>query len=102
MARVLDGGFGFALIRIARPSDLINIERSGLSDQIAQFSITISARVEVGGNVRKALPHRTQADPAIFCLHLHYGLVQDGNGRARRVQGFGGRPLFGSRNLGLG
>src|ERR1700747_640088 len=72
---------------------LINIERSGLSDQIAQFSIAISARVEVGGDVREALPHRAQADPAIFRLHLHDGLVQDGNGRARRLQGFGG-PLF--------
>src|SRR5215472_10176023 len=64
---------------------LIDIERPGLSDQIAQFSIAISARVEIGGNVRKALPHRTQADPTIFRLHLHHGLIQERNGRARRL-----------------
>src|SRR5215469_1874328 len=54
---------------------LINIEGSGLSDQIAQFSIAIRARVEVGGDVREAMPYRAQADPAIFRLHLHNGLV---------------------------
>src|SRR5271168_3130750 len=80
---------------------LINIERSGLSDQIAQFSIAISARVEVRGDVRETLPHRAQADPAIFGLYLQHGLVQDRDSSTGRLQGFSGGASFSSRNLGL-
>ena len=47
---------------------LIHFERAGLADQVAQLAKAISARVKVGGDVREAVPHGAQADPAIFRL----------------------------------
>src|SRR5208337_182368 len=81
---------------------LIEVEGSSLPDQIAELSIAVCPRVEVGGDVREALPNHPQANPAILRLHLRNRPVQDGNGRARRLESLWGWPLFGSRNLRLG
>ena len=95
-------GGGFRLEAHGLAFGLVDLEGAALPDQVAEFAKAISARVEVGGDVREALSHRAQADPAIFRLHLHHGLVQDGDGRARRLQALRRAPFLGGRNLGLG
>src|SRR5437870_4198266 len=80
---------------------LIDIERSGLSDEIAEFPIAISARVEVGDDVCEALPYRAQAHPPVLGFHLGDSLVQGRNGRAGGLESLEGAPFLRCRNLGL-
>src|SRR5208283_1412612 len=81
---------------------LLYLERCGLANQIAELPIAVGARVEVGGDVRKALADRTQAHPTVLCLHLRNCLVQDGNGRTGRLKSLGRDPFLGRCRLRLG
>jgi hypothetical protein len=84
------------------PLALIEIECSGLPDEVAELSETVCPRIEVGGNVGEMMPHDAQADPAILRLHLRDRFGQDRDGSAGWLQSLRGRLVFGGGGLCLG
>src|SRR5258708_39664312 len=81
---------------------LLQVERPGHADQIAEFPKAVSARVEVGGDGGKALSNSTQTHPTILRLHLRNDLVQDRDSRTGWLESIAGEPFSGCCKLRLG